>query len=748
MTSTSDALVVRMEATLAKFERQMARGRKVGRDTAVGLERQFANSNRKISNSAEQSAMVIRREMDRLKAKYDPVFAASKRYEAEVDELTRAHRLGAISAKQYEATLETLNATYTRGATQPAKMASGMKGVTAVLGRSRFAIQNVSFQVADFATQIGSGTSAAVSLGQQLPQVLGTFGAIGAVLGAVAAIGIPVAAALFNMGQGSEELEERMKALEAAVEDYNRAAQTALLPTADLAKKYGTATEAARTFLRALSDIAQVTALQALNEEINNVAASFGSFDRTRQRRGSEYAKTVRTIRDELDISATRARSFAEALETLGNADGPQQQADAARDLLSTLEEVLGPFEEMNEDAQALYENIAQAGQNAAQLAGASEGAGAALGGAASQAGRLADELGRAVENAINLAAQGIADVRRAQIEYDFRNDPVGRAGALARERFDSQTNLPAGADSTIQNVTEQQRREYVAAAEEAERYRQALIKTRKAEAETSKGARSGGGSSRRDQQPLFGASDKQILRLERQIELIGKAAPEVAELEAKWRLLDEAKERGLNVDQRSIATGETLLDGIKRQAKEIGTLTRRYDHARERAQFFDDIQQDLRRGTIDAIVESNNLSDALGNLAKSLAKASLEAALFGTGPLSGGQGGGLLGPLFGGIFGGFRADGGPVSSGKSYVVGERGPELFVPKTSGAIVPNGAASGSITLTVQESPSFASTVDVRADQVAVRRVQQYDVASQRRMKGRVNSIVTTGDTRAR
>jgi hypothetical protein len=36
----------------------------------------------------------------------------------------------------------------------------------------------------------------------------------------------------------------------------------------------------------------------------------------------------------------------------------------------------------------------------------------------------------------------------------------------------------------------------------------------------------------------------------------------------------------------------------------------------------------------------------------------------------------------------GFRANGGPVSSGFPYIVGERGPELFMPSTSGKIVPN------------------------------------------------------------
>ena len=53
-------------------------------------------------------------------------------------------------------------------------------------------------------------------------------------------------------------------------------------------------------------------------------------------------------------------------------------------------------------------------------------------------------------------------------------------------------------------------------------------------------------------------------------------------------------------------------------------------------------------------------------------------------------------------VFGGFRANGGSVSAGTPYVVGERGAELFVPKSNGMIVPNGAMGGSgttINLTV-------------------------------------------------
>lgn len=58
----------------------------------------------------------------------------------------------------------------------------------------------------------------------------------------------------------------------------------------------------------------------------------------------------------------------------------------------------------------------------------------------------------------------------------------------------------------------------------------------------------------------------------------------------------------------------------------------------------------------------------------------------------AGGGGTGWLGALIG-LFGGAKAAGGPVRSNMPYLVGERGPELFVPGASGQIVPNSGMSG-------------------------------------------------------
>jgi hypothetical protein len=59
-------------------------------------------------------------------------------------------------------------------------------------------IQNAAFQIGDFATQVANGTRVSTALGQQLPQLLGSFGALGAVIGAGVAISVPLLAAAFG----------------------------------------------------------------------------------------------------------------------------------------------------------------------------------------------------------------------------------------------------------------------------------------------------------------------------------------------------------------------------------------------------------------------------------------------------------------------------------------------------------------------------------------------------------------------
>lgn len=58
------------------------------------------------------------------------------------------------------------------------------------------------------------------------------------------------------------------------------------------------------------------------------------------------------------------------------------------------------------------------------------------------------------------------------------------------------------------------------------------------------------------------------------------------------------------------------------------------------------------------------------------------------------------------------RAAGGPVNGGEPYIVGEKGPELFVPSRSGNIVPNNALGGQVNITVQAGAFLGSADDAR------------------------------------
>jgi len=69
--------------------------------------------------------------------------------------------------------------------------------------------------------------------------------------------------------------------------------------------------------------------------------------------------------------------------------------------------------------------------------------------------------------------------------------------------------------------------------------------------------------------------------------------------------------------------------------------------------------------------------------------------------------------------FGGPRASGGPVSGGAAYLVGEEGPEMFVPDVSGSIVPNSRLGGSTVYI--DARGAEQGVEARIDAVLARRL---------------------------
>lgn len=166
-------------------------------------------------------------------------------------------------------------------------------------------------------------------------------------------------------------------------------------------------------------------------------------------------------------------------------------------------------------------------------------------------------------------------------------------------------------------------------------------------------------------------------------------------------KLTETARAQAIDTEAAKLGSGATQeqTDKIKALAAQFYDAKLRADALTKAATFFGDQMYSALDGIL---TKSTSLEATMKNLALAIAQAVIQAELLGTGPLAGllgtgapgGAGGGAVGGLIGTAFRAFGfADGGNVQGGRPIVVGERGPELWVPPSSGSIIPNGAFGG-------------------------------------------------------
>jgi len=116
----------------------------------------------------------------------------------------------------------------------------------------------------------------------------------------------------------------------------------------------------------------------------------------------------------------------------------------------------------------------------------------------------------------------------------------------------------------------------------------------------------------------------------------------------------------------------------------------------------YNQMGQTIGDGLTTAIQGAIQGTKTLGEVATSVLNSIANMLIqYGMTSLFGGMGG------FGKWLSGTRAEGGPVKGKNSYLVGERGPELFTPGSSGHITPNhelGGGGGNVTVNVDASGS--------------------------------------------
>jgi len=135
--------------------------------------------------------------------------------------------------------------------------------------------------------------------------------------------------------------------------------------------------------------------------------------------------------------------------------------------------------------------------------------------------------------------------------------------------------------------------------------------------------------------------------------------------------------------------------ESLKKQQEETDKLKEKITAVGE------EIEGSIKNNLRDAITGAKTFGEAMTNVLNRIRDKILDAQIdkliggfgeaFGKGA-SGGEKKGL-GGFLGGILGGLFANGGQPPVNKISVVGERGPELFVPTTKGTIIPNGGFGG-------------------------------------------------------
>ena len=198
----------------------------------------------------------------------------------------------------------------------------------------------------------------------------------------------------------------------------------------------------------------------------------------------------------------------------------------------------------------------------------------------------------------------------------------------------------------------------------------------------------------------------------------------DIALLEGRDKVLKKEAEITAEKDRQNQENKE-IEDSLKKQ----GELT---DQLREKMTAVgEEIESSIKNNLRDAITGAKSFGEAmtgvLNRIRDKIIDAQLDKLVGGFGEAfgkaaSGGEKKGL-GGFLGGLIGGLFADGGRPPVGKASIVGERGPELFVPKVAGTIVPNSAMGGGgdsitniVTVNVDASGSAVSGSDSDGNQL--------------------------------
>ena len=178
-------------------------------------------------------------------------------------------------------------------------------------------------------------------------------------------------------------------------------------------------------------------------------------------------------------------------------------------------------------------------------------------------------------------------------------------------------------------------------------------------------------------------------------------------------KAIEFARER--NRLMREMQEGDEQKGALKRAEEFFAFVPTAMENG---AQMFDSVLGNMT-AALDNFVTSGKLSfkDLTRSILQDLLRIQLRAQMLSMFK-------GMFGNMFGGGFGtgnpfgnldlgGFLAEGGPANANTPYVVGERGPELFIPKASGMVIPNNQLSSAMGSTTTVNNNYINAIDAKS-----------------------------------
>lgn len=597
------------------------------------------------ADRAEKQSKRMDRQLAALERRFDPLARATQKFDRGLKVLEKSLESGAIDQARYERNLSSLQAELDRAGGGAQNLAVTSQGLTSVMGANRAIFQQVGYQVGDFAVQVQGGTSALTAFTQQGSQLLGVFGAYGAIAGAALAVGAPIISTFLNSGQAAETFGDALEDLSESLDAYRNAAQLAGLSTDALVEKYGQGAETLRGSLQILRDLAEVNSLDALGATADLLVEDFGEISSALERlsilqlQGGEGGRSWRieigNLRNEYGLTVEQAERLRDAVDALGAAEGTAQTVAAAEALRVLLLETYGTVEAMPDLFRTMAEAVANVQVEAFELNETVDSTTVSLRDAAQATYLIADGLSNAAPAADAL---------------------LGRIQSVASAAWNAAAALVANQEALNGGIQEELNQDA-----RAEAYRQygrsrssapSSPVTRTPQA-SSRRRGSGGGGVSAGQRAAQRKHNEGLREAERIIESL------MTPFDRYLRAMEDAKE----LHEEGLLPLDAYNQHVAKLSEELKDAQ------------FSDLRDDIDSFT-DALFEGKDgirgfVQTALTEFAKLQTSNALKA-LFGIGGQQAG-GGSFLGSLFAGFF----DQGGNIPSGKIGIAGENGPEFI-----------------------------------------------------------------------